>query len=159
MLTIESLYESHERELRRFCQKLTGSRESAEDLVHEAFIRGMAHGTLLETLEPRQRRAWLFQVVRNLAFDATGQARLREQLLAAREERPEGMEPDQPAHVLLGECLAKVNPQDGALLVRHFLSGESSEEIARDLGIPAGTVRYRIHTALRRIRGAAEKTS
>src|SRR5579862_8910238 len=62
--------ESH-RALRRYVRRLVGSREAAEDIVQEAFLRTYEHGDQVKT-----PRAVLFSAARNLAVDARRHARI-----------------------------------------------------------------------------------
>jgi RNA polymerase sigma-70 factor, ECF subfamily len=53
----------------------------------------------------------------------------------------------------IGRGFESLRPQDRMILVLHHVEERSVAEIARSLGIPAGTVKSRLHTA----RGALER--
>ena len=64
---VEALVDAHENGLLRYAQRLLRSRESAQDVVQDAFVRylrkPLAYG------EPRQRAGWLYRVTHNLCID------------------------------------------------------------------------------------------
>lgn len=148
--------------------RLTGSHETAEDLLQETFLRVVRkigeyrHGGRFE--------AWLFRIAANLARDHARRARRRRppgRLEGAPRdgeprpaEVPDASQPD-PGQELLGkeagerlnEHLQKMAEIDREIiLLRHF-SGLSFQEIADMLEIPLGTALARAHRALRRLRG------
>ena len=64
---------------------MTQDRSTAEDLVQEAFWKAINNEAMLQTMTPPQRRAWLYQVVKNLFIDRTRHAAYE----AVMEELPE----------------------------------------------------------------------
>ena len=53
----------------------------------------------------------------------------------------------------IGRAFDRLRPQDRLILVLHHVEERPVAEIARSLGIPVGTVKWRLHVA----RGALEK--
>src|SRR5881628_3340997 len=49
--------------------------------------------------------------------------------------------------VELRQIIGKLPAQEASVVVLHYLEGYSSEEIARIVGLPAGTVRHRLSEA------------
>jgi RNA polymerase sigma-70 factor (ECF subfamily) len=59
---------AHRRELLSHCRRMVGSRETAEDLVQETFVRAWRHRA---TFEGRSTlRTWLYQIATNVCLDA-----------------------------------------------------------------------------------------
>ena len=73
-MTFADLYEEYEEKLNGYALKLVRDPQTADDLVQETFIRVLGHLLLLEQLDPHQRRAWLYQTLKNLCnrSDPTG---------------------------------------------------------------------------------------
>ena len=65
----EEPYEQYFDELAAYAAGMSGSREQAEDLVQEAFVRALMHEDTVEELSTGQRRAWLYRTMKNLYFD------------------------------------------------------------------------------------------
>jgi RNA polymerase sigma-70 factor, ECF subfamily len=145
MRLIEELYELHAGPLKRYAAAISGNAAEAEDLVQEAYSRAIANIDLLRILPPQKRRAWLFRVVKNGHIDL----RRRERFEMPSEEpidvpggTPIEMVPE--ATAALGSLPEKFRD----VVVKHYWLGFTSSEIARSSGIPAATIRFRLHTAL-----------
>jgi RNA polymerase sigma-70 factor (ECF subfamily) len=54
--------------------------------------------------------------------------------------------------LLIGEALARLTPEHRAVVQRSYLQGWTTAQIAADLGIADGTVKSRLHYALRALR-------
>ena len=150
-MTLADLYEEYEEKLRAYALKLARDPHAADDLVQETFIRVLGHLPLLEQLNRHQRRAWLYQTLKNLYWDRQS-ARRREHALVARM----GLEMDtvaMPEDSALGLDVFDLVPEsDRELLEKRYRLGLTSREIALELGVPAATVRSRLHLAVKRLR-------
>lgn len=150
-LELGELYEEFERDVLRFGTSISGSRDAAEDLVHETFLRAMAHLPLLGRLTRYQRRSWLFTTLKRIHLDGVA-ARQRREALSARLGRWNETAAEDSYRLEDFAVLDLVPPQHRALVVQRYLVGMSSQEIGRQLGVPAATIRSRLHQATRRIR-------
>ncbi len=146
------------RSLRALARAAAGGGVDGDDLAQEAWLTALQRPP-----EPGfSLRAWLGGIVRNHARDAQRTARRR----AVREEhaaRPEAVDLDDTVERLdllrhlLAEARALEEPFRAAILLR-YVDGLSTEAIARRLGVPAGTVRARLHRGLERLRARLDKT-
>ena len=155
-MTLTELYEEYELELRRYARRWTRDAYRIDDLVQECFIRAMGHLELLGLLEPYQRRAWLHRTLKNLFLDQES-ARQREEALI------EQMAQEAPLAGYLSQEVIWPNPFDLVpgkyrdLVRKRYILGMTSQEIASELGVPAATVRSRLHLALKKLRLQAYK--
>jgi RNA polymerase sigma-70 factor (ECF subfamily) len=62
------------------------------------------------------------------------------------------------ARLALEPAFARLSPDQRIIVVLRFWRDLSVEEIAERLGIPAGTVKSRLHYALRSLRAAIESS-
>ena len=155
-MTIADLYDEYEPLLHAYALKLGRDPHLADDLVQETLIRSMGHLQLLDQLDSHQRRAWLYQTLKNLYLDRRS-ARQREQALVARLslETETARTPDDSE---LGFDLFDLVPEnDRELLEKRYRLGFTSREIAAELGVPAATVRSRLHLAISRLRARKAK--
>lgn len=150
-LTIGDLYDDFEEPLHRYAVRLTGDADRADDLVQETLIRAMSHLPLLGQLHPYQRRAWMYRVLKNRFLDEE-RARQRRRDLARRVAQSTPFVQDPTAMVLPPDLLDQIPEHYGEVLQKRYLLGMKSEEIGQELGIPAATVRSRIHLALKWLR-------
>lgn len=155
-MTLTDLYEEYERELRRYARRLTRDPHRIDDLVQETFIRTLGHLELLDLLEPYQRRAWLYRTLKNLFLDEESARQRQETLLeqvALGNPFAGSLSLEGPGVDPFG--LAPTKYRD--LLRKRYVLGMTSQEIADELGIPAATVRARLHLALKNLRLQAYK--
>ncbi|MEU6442245.1 sigma-70 family RNA polymerase sigma factor [Streptomyces sp. NPDC047046] len=81
--------------------------------------------------------------------------------LAARWARPEAVRPldeDRTLALTVAEALARLTPEQRHLLVLRFYVDLPVAAIARELGVPEGTVKSRLHTATARMRALLSET-
>ncbi|MGH2750373.1 MAG: RNA polymerase sigma factor [Actinomycetota bacterium] len=137
------LVENHADELLRYARRLVG--DEAEDVVQEAFLRGLRSYPRLEHGD--HLRAWLFRITTTTAFDHSG---TRREVPVA---DPEGasFEPsyDDGTFEAIIETLSEANRD--ALRLR-FVHDLDYEDIARRLGCSSQAARRRISTAIGSLR-------
>lgn len=147
--------------------RLTGSRETAEDLLQETFLRVVR--MIAEYEHAGKFEAWLFRIAANLARDHARRARRRKRPVAlesfSRDDGPgvvevgDASQPEPSSELVqkeagarLNACLQRLAEIDREIiLLRHF-SELSFREIAEVLQIPLGTALARAHRALKRLR-------
>ncbi len=150
-LTLTDLYDMFEDSLSRYAQSLVQDPHRADDLVQETFIRAIAHLGLLGGLNRHQRKAWLCRVLKNLFLDEQ-RALKREQALIQQLIMEAQVIGDPYPRLLSHEWRELVPKRDRELLHQRYTLMMTSEEIGRQLGIPAATVRSRLHLAIKRLR-------
>ena len=147
--------------------RMTGSRETAEDLLQETFLRMVR--TIPEYQHDGRFDAWLFRIAANLARDHRRKSRRRgvavridqaEDNLSFVSREPADVRQIRPdAEVMTRESRQRVQEMLQALpdaereiiLLRHFAE-LPFREIAEMLGVPLGTALARAHRALKKLR-------
>ena len=145
----EALYLRHRDWAVNLAFRFAGDRELALDLLQEAFLY------LLKKFPGFTLRAkfttFLYPVIRNLALNARKKSQRYELVDDKLEELTEPVEPvteeclGDELRVVMGNLPAQ---QQEVLLLR-FVDEHSLNEIAEILEIPPGTVKSRLHNALR----------
>ncbi|HEY5934605.1 MAG TPA: carboxypeptidase regulatory-like domain-containing protein, partial [Kofleriaceae bacterium] len=74
-------------------------------------------------------------------------------------ERPDAALDRARAFERLGAALTALEEPFRTTVIRRYLDGQSAAEIARTLGVPAGTVRWRLTEGLARLRAALDQSS
>jgi RNA polymerase sigma-70 factor (ECF subfamily) len=150
-MIIDELYTDHSAELQRYALRLARDPTWAADLVQDTFIRAMGHHLLLNQLERQQQRAWLYRTLKNRFFDEQLRRQRHDKLLE--QIGRENLRQQRPMEDLSGpNPFELVPPQYREIVEKHYRWGQTSEEIAADLGIPAATVRSRLHLAMKKLR-------
>jgi len=153
--SIEAVYAEYGDRIYRFCYRLCGRAAEAEDLAQDVFVAALQG---LEGFEGRSSLStWLYRI----AFYRWRQLYPRGRMPAlSLEEEVERM-PVQPdlAHeslqrLGLEQALAALpsDLRDAFLLVK--AEGLTYREAAEVLGTPQGTLQYRVHEAVQRLRVA-----
>jgi RNA polymerase sigma-70 factor (ECF subfamily) len=154
--TVDGLYDEHAAALWRYARRLTGDEARAQDVVQETLLRAWQHPEVADNKE-RSARAWLFTVARNIVIDETRTARFRRELSTPDDVGAfDGACPDEVDaamdRLLIGDALARLTPEHREVVRRSYFQGWTTAQIAADLGIADGTVKSRLHYALRALR-------
>jgi len=145
---------------------MLGDASRAEDLVQDTFVKIWR---VAGSYEPSRGAldTWVLLIARSLAID-TIRRRVLEARVTAQQEPPqeatEGSEPEHRAEIMdLAErarrAMRALSPGQRAALELAYFGGKTSSEVAELEGIPVGTAKTRIRTALIRLREALEVES
>jgi len=152
------LADAHAAPIWRYVVHLTGDRAGADDIVQETLLRAWRTDAILAQ-DPASVRSWLFTVARHLVIDEHRSARKRHELPT--EEVPERVERDRTdalfEAILVEEALAGLGYEHRSVIVHAYFGGRSIAEVARELDIPEGTVKSRLHYGLRALRLALQE--
>jgi RNA polymerase sigma-70 factor (ECF subfamily) len=155
---LEQLVDEHAPQLYRFVVGLTsGQAQTAEDVVQETMVRMWRN---LDALPPDHEgvRRWLFTVARRLVIDSVRKRQSRpaevSATLAERVPNHDDTAAAAIANFALREAFRGLGSRHKFVLTEVYLRHRSVEEVADELQIPEGTVRSRIHYALRSLRTA-----
>jgi RNA polymerase sigma-70 factor (ECF subfamily) len=145
---------------------LLGTVADAEDAAQEGFVRAYLALGRFRVGEPF--RPWLLEVVGNEARNRRRSRGRREGLLeraasALRAGGPEGRAAGPEPAIIAGEtnaelraALASLDEGERQVVTCRYLLELNEAETAAALGIPAGTVKSRLHRGLRRLRDRLE---
>jgi len=151
---LRALHDVHGPALLRYVSRLTHDTEFAQDVVQESLFRAWRRPALLEQGE-ESARAWLFTVARNLVIDDRRSARFAREFSTGTDPEPRPKDDETDAVLdrwLLSDALLSLSAEHRAAVVGAYYLGRSAAEIARQEHIPEGTVRSRVHYALRALR-------
>jgi RNA polymerase sigma-70 factor (ECF subfamily) len=155
---IRQLYSHYAKALHGYVEQFCPDRASADDIVQETFIRAWRHLPQLSA-DDRPVRPWLFRVARNLLIDANRAARARPTTVqgpAGEAGTDAGLE-EILDRELVSAALQQLSPAHQSVLVETFYRGGTMATVARELGIPHGTARSRLHYALDAMRKQLEE--
>jgi RNA polymerase sigma factor (sigma-70 family) len=139
--------------LRRLASALTRDREAADDLTQEAWVTAL-------TSPPRSAtRAWLKRVLLSRLYDDHRSRERRQQreqtvhdLAAAQVATPEDLTLRMELHRRLAEHIAALDEDLRQILFLRYVEDLEPVEMARRLGIPDGTIRWRLKRGLDELR-------
>ncbi|TFC01123.1 sigma-70 family RNA polymerase sigma factor [Cryobacterium adonitolivorans] len=155
---LRALHDAHGPALFRYVARLTGDYEFAQDVVQETLLRAWERPALLDR-DDDAARAWLFTVARNLVIDDRRSARYAREI--STDALPETASTDATEAILdrwlLTDALTALTPEHRTVLVSAYYLGQSIAEIAQRQQVPEGTVKSRLHYALRAMRLALQE--
>jgi RNA polymerase sigma-70 factor (ECF subfamily) len=147
---IRELYSDYAKALHGYVERFCADRTSADDIVQETFIRAWRHLPQLSA-DDRPIRPWLFRVARNLLIDASRAAQARPVTVPGQTAEEAGTDSGLEEILdrqLVADALQHLSPAHQTVLVETFYRGGTTATVARELGIPHGTARSRLHYAL-----------
>ena len=156
VVAVRALYDEYAAALWRYALRLTGDRGRAEDVVQETLLRAWQHREVTNDSE-RSIRAWLFTVARNMIIDERRSSRFRNEVRSLDDAAaPVHAGPDEVNsaldRMLIGDAMAQLSTEHRAVIRRSYYLGRTTAQIAEDLQIAEGTVKSRLHYALRALR-------
>lgn len=155
---LRALHDAHGPALFRYVLRITGDYSFAEDVVQESLLRAWKNLTILEQ-DDESVRAWLFTVARNVVIDDRRSARHTREIVT--DELPEVSSADKTESIfdawILSDALLSLSPQHRGAVVRAYYLGHTVAEIAQQQGVPEGTIKSRLHYALRALRLALQE--
>jgi RNA polymerase sigma-70 factor (ECF subfamily) len=148
------LVDNHARFL-SFLERRVGSREEAEDILQDAFVRGLDRAPSLP--DASSATAWFYRVLRNALTDHYRRQDTRGRAIDrfAAETEP-STDPDTELEAVVCACILglveTIKPEYGAAIRRVDLDGVSVRDYADEAGITAGNAGVRLHRAREALR-------
>ncbi len=147
----------------RTAYAILGNVADAQDATQETFISAWRSFRSLRDVDSFD--AWLGRILTNACRMTLRGRRVRiREIHAASTDGDVPFDPVAPAPDdpiadadAFDRAFERLPVEQRALLVAHHLDCRSVEELARDLGIPAGTVKSRLHAARSALRAALER--
>jgi RNA polymerase sigma factor (sigma-70 family) len=150
---IERLVANH-REFRRFLESKLGDSALADDILQEAFVRGLAKVGGIR--DDESAKAWFYRVLRNAVIDhARRRAAASRRLEAfARELENEEEQPETMGQVC--QCVSRLantlKPEYADAIERIEVEGMSVKDFATSAGISSGNAAVRVFRAREALR-------
>lgn len=146
----EDLIAVMERPLLYYAASLTGSVDSALDVLQEVWIK--VFRGIRKLKDPGSLRSWLYSITHGIAVDRIRKNYSREQ--AEKFQLEDFQEAEDPSFAnedasAIHQALSEIGIKHREVLVLHFLEDLSVAEIAEVVGCSEGTVKSRMHYAKR----------
>ena len=155
LIQFEEFVRNHQREIINFHYRFTGSRNDAEDLAQETFLKAYLKFDTLK--DGAKRKSWLMAIARNIVIDFYRKNKdkplvvdwaLAEQtaeLASSHNHQPQVR--DAYVSQELERCLNELGREDRAIVRLLYYEGFSYKEIAELLHMNQNTLKSRLHRA------------
>ena len=162
-----ALVARHQRSLINFFYHLCWDRQGAEDCVQEVFLRVYSH---LDSYEPQAKfTTFLFRIARNLWIDrmrtaavhgkplsleasSGGEGRALQERVASRVQTPVEILAREEQQDALRRAIDQLPEEQKAVVILSEIQGMKYHDIGEILGVPVGTVKSRMHTAMEKLK-------
>ena len=152
---IESIYETYHRDVYHFALYFTNSKQDAEDITQETFIKAIRN--MHQLTDNGKEKSWILAIARNTAIDLIRkQKRIR---LLPERVRMDNVETQNPSAakgmladetwVELQEALLRLKPRYRIVVILRALNELSIKETAEALNCSESKVRVDFHRALK----------
>jgi RNA polymerase sigma factor (sigma-70 family) len=163
-LDVDNIYIGHRAALISYSTRILGSRDAAEDIVQEAYLRFAPERPPTETA--RQGLAYLYRIVRNLSLDMVKRRKIEQRAQA--DDPPFWIVPRAPDtpeqttmfcdEVRIAQQVLASLPQDVQIAVEMYRhGGETLEAVAKHLGVSVATAHRHVRTAMVKIAVALDR--
>jgi RNA polymerase sigma-70 factor (ECF subfamily) len=158
MLAFDALFYRYKDGIFRLGLAITKDPSAAEEIVVDTFTR--AHRALAR-LEPEgSLRPWLYRVAVNLSYNRRPRKGLvistledaTEEVMQSEDRSPSSLAELAELRRVVLAAIDTLGPKHKVVVVLHYLNGLNLAEIAQVVDCPIGTVKSRLHYALRRLR-------
>ena len=153
---LEPLVLRYQWEAVRVATLITRDRNLAEEVVQEAFVRVYERIEQFDTSRPFA--PWFFRIVANDAVKAAKRAPFASSVATPSADLIDrGPGPDEVVEALersdsIQQALEQLPPEQRAAIVTRYYLGMTDSETAEHVGSPRGTIKWRLHTARKRLR-------
>ncbi|MDQ6795657.1 MAG: RNA polymerase sigma factor [Chloroflexota bacterium] len=158
----EAFFKRHRSLIFRTAYGLTGDRQAAEEVLQDTFARAYWHrGALRRDVSPVP---WLHRVALNLCYSRLDRRRIEarpidqatDALLGDGSAGPAERAEQAELQLIVRQGIAALPVKHRSVVVLYYLDGLSLQETATMLDVRLGTVKSRLHYALRGLRDQLE---
>ena len=159
---LRELLERHGPSVTAMAVRMLGSREEAEEVLQDTFMRLYRHAGEFRP-GTASLRTWLFTVARNLCTSRIRKRYARPKAAPGVDPHSEpfqasvGMSDDPLPGILVRDALAHLEADERDLLDGAFYLGYSHSELAEQNGLALGTVKSRVRRALLKLRSLLDE--
>ncbi len=150
---VKALVDNHQRFL-AFLERRVGSREAAEDILHDGFVRVLERADTVCAGE--SALAWFFRLLRHALVDYYRRRAAEERALVAAASEAQETDSDAELRESVWACVRDLvetlKPEYRTALRRVELEGEKVNVFAREVGITTTNASVRLHRAREALR-------
>ena len=151
---VAALYDAYGAALYGVILRIVQNQELAQQALQDTFLKAWRNAAAYDGHKGRLF-TWLLNIARNTAIDATRTAHFRN---SQRTESPDtlvhqpGGHSINPDHIGVRDAVEQLDDKYRALIDLVYFKGYTQEEAAEETGIPLGTIKTRLRTAIGALR-------
>jgi len=151
------LYDNYAAALNGIIYRLVEDKELAEDILQEAFVKIWNNFASYDTTKGRLF-TWMLNLTRNLTIDTLRSKGYKKQSKISGDENSVSNFTDNKAvaekfdAMGIRKQLSNLKPEQRSIIDMAYFNGYTQDEISKELGIPLGTVKTRMRSAILELR-------
>ncbi len=150
------LYDNYAGALNGIITRLISDPVLAEDVLQEAFLKIWNNFQSYDASKGRLF-TWMVNITRNLAIDILRSKSYRKQQQISADENSvsnysDGTSKEKFDAIGISKNLAALKPEQRTIIDMAYFGGYTQEEISKETGVPLGTVKTRMRTAILELR-------
>jgi RNA polymerase sigma-70 factor, ECF subfamily len=151
------LYDNYSAALNGVIYRMVEDRELSEDVLQEAFVKIWNNFTSYDASKGRLF-TWMINITRNLTIDTLrSKGYKKQQKISADENSVDNLAENNAVAekfdaMGLRKQLSNLKPEQRSILDLAYFSGYTQDEISKEMGIPLGTVKTRMRSAIIELR-------
>ena len=151
------LYDNYAAALNGIIFRLVDDKELAEDILQEAFIKIWNNFSNYDTTKGRLF-TWMLNLTRNLTIDTLRSKGYKKQSKISSDENSVSNYADTNATlekfdgIGIRKQLSNLKPEQRSIIDMAYFNGYTQDEISKEMGIPLGTVKTRMRSAILELR-------
>lgn len=151
------LYDNYAAALNGIIYRMVEDRELAEDILQEAFLKIWNNFSNYDSLKGRLF-TWMLNITRNLTIDTLRSKGYKKQGKISSDENSVSNYTDDSKMAErfdalgLRKQLINLKPEQRSIIDLAYFNGYTQDEISKQMGIPLGTVKTRMRTAILELR-------
>lgn len=135
---ISQIYEIYFNELKHYMVFKTKNIAAAEDIVQDTFIRALENADVLDGLNEKKCRAWLYKTANNIFID-----KIR-RMNAEPKFEEDTASCDDLSDVMVAQLCNLLDERDRNIFYLRYFSGYNAREISEMFGMTSSAVRVRL---------------
>jgi RNA polymerase sigma factor (sigma-70 family) len=157
---VAAIFVANHRDFLAFLERRVGSKAIAEDILQEAFVRGMGR---VRTDDKESVIGWFYRTLRNAAIDYHRRHKTASKALDAfAAETDEKIEADAELHTAVCQCVGRLadtlKPAYAEALKRIEVDGLTVKDYAEEAGISPSNAAVRVFRAREALRGQVSRS-
>ena len=144
-----SLYSEFKDAVFHFALSITGNYHDSQDILQDTFVR-----IRTGSYRSGNAKAFIFTITRNLALSCL---RAKKHFSDADGEEPTAESDGMQQRVELAQMLGALSPAEQQIVLLHVLGGFRHKEISGLLSMPAGTVMWKYHRAIGKLKKSMDE--
>ena len=147
---LKKIFLDRKKSLTRTAYSILRNEEDAHDVVQETYYEALKHNN--DIREPQYLTTWVYRILINKCNKILKKGDLNVKLAENFLSSNSSIEQEVENKIYVEEILSRLSEGHRQIVVLKYIEGFSINEISEIVGIPAGTVKSRLHYAVNKIR-------